>query len=380
MISDAILRAQTDRRLVTLAAEGHNQAFDALARRYRRDLLAHARRVVAADQSEDVVQQGMLNAWSALRSGSQVLDARAWLHQIVHNAGLRALQRPPESELQPEMAMGTDATIDQRRGAREALAALAALPETQRRAIELTALGGHSGREAAQALQISEGALRQLVHRARTALRTGAAAVTPMPVLAWAAGGAGEPTVGRATELFAGAGMAATALKLGAGIALTASLVGGAARVLPDTEPHRTARHAAADTSRAVDSIAQATGTTPSAGAVTLAAQHDAAARAAGAPNASTRHRARPGRDTGRHGGSGEQPSAAERLQNSPVDSLDEHALGSQRAPAEASGSEASLSPQPEVATAAGPVPVATTAAETSDGGSSGSTPGNATP
>jgi hypothetical protein len=67
LLSGVVLRSQSDERLVALARAGHDQAFVAIAQRYRRELIAHARRLVPADRSEDIVQQAMLNAWSALR-------------------------------------------------------------------------------------------------------------------------------------------------------------------------------------------------------------------------------------------------------------------------------------------------------------------------
>ena len=70
LLSRVVLRSQSDERLVTLAREGHDQAFVALAERYRRELLAHARSIVAGDRGEDAVQQAMLSAWSALRGGA----------------------------------------------------------------------------------------------------------------------------------------------------------------------------------------------------------------------------------------------------------------------------------------------------------------------
>jgi len=42
-------------------------------------LIAHARRAAPADHAEDIVQQAMLSAWSALTRRADVLDVRAWL-------------------------------------------------------------------------------------------------------------------------------------------------------------------------------------------------------------------------------------------------------------------------------------------------------------
>jgi len=249
LLRGLILRSQTDEQLVALAREGHDQAFIAIAQRYRRELIAHARRVVPTGSAEDVVQQSMLSAWSALRGQADVLDARGWLHRIVHNAALHVLQGSESHDQLSDAlaaAAGTEGEVERRRDAREALAALAALPEPQRRALELTALGGYSGREAAGALNISEGALRQLVHRARTTLRAGATGLTSMPLLSWAAGGGNQPVAARLTEVCAGAGMAATVTKVCATVAVSATLISGASQVIPARHAHPTRRQGAA--------------------------------------------------------------------------------------------------------------------------------------
>jgi RNA polymerase sigma factor (sigma-70 family) len=237
LLSAVVLRSQTDERLVALARDGHDQAFVAIAHRYRRELVAHARRAAPADHAEDIVQQAMLSAWSALTRRADVLDVRAWLHRIVHHAALRVAQRGHQhDELSDALASGsrTDTMVELRLDARDALTALAGLPDAQRRALELTALGGSSGRDAAAALCVSEGALRKLLHRARAALRSGVAALIPPPLLTWSLGGGGPPVAAHVTELSAGVGLATAAIKVGTTVAVTASIIGGTSQLLPN--------------------------------------------------------------------------------------------------------------------------------------------------
>jgi RNA polymerase sigma factor (sigma-70 family) len=248
-LSGIVLRSQTDERLTALAREGHDQAFAAIAQRYRRELMAHARRVAPAGRAEDVLQQALLSAWSALGRQGDVRDTRAWLHRIVHNTGVRDARRDERHEKLPEGVAGgskTDVTAELRIEARAALAAVAALPDSQRRALELTALGDASGQDAAAALGVSEGSLRQLVHRARVTLRSGLAGLTPTPLLMWAADG-GDGMATRLPELSAGAGLAATAVKVCATAAATASLAGGATQLwTARSEHHQRPGHRAA--------------------------------------------------------------------------------------------------------------------------------------
>ena len=65
---------------------------------------------------------------------------------------------------------------------------------------------------------MSDGALRQLLLRARTTLRAAATALTPYPLMSWLAGGQ-EATAARVAEVAAGAGGAGVALKAGAAVA-----------------------------------------------------------------------------------------------------------------------------------------------------------------
>ena len=97
--------------------------------------------------------------------------------------------------------------LERRQVMRETLTGVAGLPANQREALLRTA-AGHSRAEIAQELDVSEGAVRQLVHRARTALRAAVTVLTPLPFASWAAAmgsDAGAPTAQRIAELAAGA-------------------------------------------------------------------------------------------------------------------------------------------------------------------------------
>jgi len=92
---------------------------------------------------------------------------------------------------------------------RDTLTGLASLPERQREALLRTAVEGRSQEEVARELGLTDGAVRQLVHRARTSLRSAASAVTPLPLATWfASSGADAPVAVRVAELASGAGSA----------------------------------------------------------------------------------------------------------------------------------------------------------------------------
>ena len=86
---------------------------------------------------------------------------------------------------------------------RRTLTGLAALPEAQREALLRTAVEGRSQEQVAAELGLSEGAVRGLVYRARAALRAAATALTPAPLVGWAAAFASSDVPMNAAERIA---------------------------------------------------------------------------------------------------------------------------------------------------------------------------------
>ena len=80
--SIVLLRTQSDARLVSLAREGHERAFEAIVERYRKELLRTCRRVLPEARAEDALQQALLAAWKAIERGDEIRELRPWLHRI----------------------------------------------------------------------------------------------------------------------------------------------------------------------------------------------------------------------------------------------------------------------------------------------------------
>jgi RNA polymerase sigma factor (sigma-70 family) len=312
--SISLLAAQSDQRLVALAREGHERAFEALVHRYRRPLLRYARRMRLSEaHAEDVLQQAFMQSWIALSGGASVNDVRSWLYRIVHNVAVNAM-RGPAGEVHGELTQAVQdraglagvSNLERAISMRDALGDVAALPRMQQQAIFLTAVDGQSHDEVAGVLGISEGALRGLLYRARSTLRSAAAALTPPPLLAWAYAGAGSggPTAERLAELSAGggaAGMAGLLLK-GAVVAVTAGALATGANVL--SVHHRGARAHAAQVH-----AAQAASAVP-AGSFVLASDPRIARGLEGTHGLGARH----GRSgAGRHGRRGSSHEAHRR-------------------------------------------------------------------
>src|SRR3954449_13140866 len=227
--SSVLLRTQSDERLVVLARDGHERAFEAIVERYRGALLRSARRYLPEARAEDALQQAYIAAWSALQRGDDVRDLRAWLYRIVHNTALNQLRVSGYDYAELDDALrGTDAPqeeMERRAVVRQTLSGLAGLPERQREALLQVAVEGRSQDEVARELGVSEGAVRQLVHRARLSLRSAATAVMPMPVASWAAsGGGGAAPV---AELAAASGASALLAKAGAVAVVATTAVAG---------------------------------------------------------------------------------------------------------------------------------------------------------
>ena len=246
-ISIRLLAVQSDQRLVELARQGHERAFEVLVERYRHPLLSYGRRLLGSDaRAEDVLQQSLLAAWLALERGAEVRDPRPWLYRIVHNAALNAMRAgdrdqrrllaaaPDRHTLEPDLGRGI--------AVRETLAEVAALPALQREAILLTAVGGDSHEQVASALGISHGAVRGLLYRARATLRDAAAAVIPQPLINWAAGGAGKatPLAERVAELSsAGGGLGVSGLLLkGAALSISVGALAAGGAIVPGHHHH----------------------------------------------------------------------------------------------------------------------------------------------
>ncbi len=254
-IPTRLLATQSDERLLALVREGHERAFEALVNRYRRPLLSYCRRLLPEARTEDVVQLALLKTWIAVREGAEVRDLKAWLYRVVHNTAANAVRdaaHDGEPLADPADRLGSSAAgesgLDLGLTTREALAEVAALPTLQREVIVRTAVAGHSHEQVASDLGITHGAVRGLLYRARTTLRTAVTALTPPPLLSWIAGRAdqGGPAPERVAELAGGGatvGFGGLLLKGGVAALTAGTVLTGAAVVHLSGSTHHRERH-----------------------------------------------------------------------------------------------------------------------------------------
>ncbi|HEV7462287.1 MAG TPA: RNA polymerase sigma factor, partial [Solirubrobacteraceae bacterium] len=247
LASTRVLRRQSDERLVALARAGHARAVEVIFARYHAPLLRHCRRLLGPSRAEDAVQQTFLKAYRGICEGDSELELRAWLYRIAQNVShdllrQRVVLAEPSEEARDAGASAADAH-DQRERFGALVAAMKRLPWRQRRAIVGRELEGRSHADLASELGVTDGAVRQLIHRARSTLRGAASAVIPGAIGRWWPLPAPTPSTAssmRASEAIAGAGGTVGAVKIGATLAATGAIVAGG--IAPPLAPDAPAR------------------------------------------------------------------------------------------------------------------------------------------
>lgn len=236
------LRIQGDARLAELAGLGSEAAFEAIVHRYRRALLAHCAQVVGDSDADEAVQEALLKAHRALAGGTPVHSLGPWLHAIAHNSALAVLAGRRAGAEYREDDLAGDATPEQvHRERLDALVgAMLSLPARQRQALVMRELEGRSYDEIATRLGASNGAVRQLLSRARTSIRERLGALIPVDlVLRWTTITASSGS-SRAWTL---AGSGALAAKLSGAVLMSAAPV-VAVTPVPGVGPAPARQHA----------------------------------------------------------------------------------------------------------------------------------------
>jgi RNA polymerase sigma factor (sigma-70 family) len=225
------LRCQPDARLVLLAREGNDSAFEEIVRRYRAPLVAFAGAIVPTHRAEDVVQEVLAKAHAALPGTDGLLKLKPWLYTIVRNRALNDLRDERAHEQLHENIDGVPQPPEiaaRREELGHLVARVKALPEAQREALVQRELEGRSHEEIATAIGATPGAVRALIFRARTTLRNGVGVLIPIPVLRALLSGSLQTDAGGAGLGAAGltAGGGGIALKAGGALAVGALAVG----------------------------------------------------------------------------------------------------------------------------------------------------------
>jgi RNA polymerase sigma factor (sigma-70 family) len=247
-----LLAPLTDEELADLIAQGHEEAFEALVARHRRVLVNHCSQLVGRADAEEAVQETLLRAYLSLSRGQSVQRVGAWLRTIAHNTALNLLRsrgaRPVAGEHEPT-DVATD-PFERREHLRLLLEALGSLPKRQREALVMRELEGRSYAEIESRLRTSNGAVRQLLNRARARIRTRLSTLAGFePAFRWIVGN-GRPG-SSALRLGALGGGCAVTVKLCAGALLPIAL-GPGHLTRPEAPPPAPYGHAHAANAHAV--------------------------------------------------------------------------------------------------------------------------------
>jgi len=183
---DLALRRLThfsDEALVALVARGDESALGELYDRVGRVAYGIAYRVVRDDRlAEDAVQEGFLTAWrSAAAFRADRAKASTWIVTLVHRRAVDIVRREERRRAEPLESESRPDPVDQTGSAEDAAwlgferdrvqAALRALPDTQREAIELAYYGGYSQSELAERLGVPLGTIKSRMFAGLARLR-----------------------------------------------------------------------------------------------------------------------------------------------------------------------------------------------------------------
>jgi len=190
---DSALDPEVDAEAALLAGlrAGSDDAYEALVRANSSRLLTVARRILGNDEdARDTLQEAFISAFKALPRFAGQARLSTWLHRIVVNTALmklRSRKRKPEESIDAllpgykddghqaiepvEWADGADVALERAETRAFVRAQIDNLPDNYRTVLLLRDIEEMSTPEAADALGITENAVKIRLHRARQALR-----------------------------------------------------------------------------------------------------------------------------------------------------------------------------------------------------------------
>ena len=176
-----------DVRLMRLVAQGDTRAFEELIERHQALVAGTAARMLGSNSDvEDIAQQVFIRVWKSARRYVPRAKFTTWLLKITRNLvfnELRRAKRRAQVPLQPEPGAeeiplkdetnpAPDASLLEEELQRAIEEAIMQLPESQRMALVLRRYEQLSYEEIAEVLDLSVPAVKSVLFRARTELRS----------------------------------------------------------------------------------------------------------------------------------------------------------------------------------------------------------------
>jgi RNA polymerase sigma factor (sigma-70 family) len=179
----ALLRLQSDERLIAMTRRGQHAAFEVLFSRYQSRLLAFCRHMLSSrEDAEDVLQEVFTAAFNAVLADERAINVRPWLYRIARNRSLNHLRRASAIGVDSmdvhyaDNGLSTGERVLKRESFRQLLGDVKELPETQRTALLLREIDALSYEQIADAMETTVPSVKSLLVRARISLAEAAEA------------------------------------------------------------------------------------------------------------------------------------------------------------------------------------------------------------
>ena len=173
----ALLRLQSDERLVAFVRRGNPGAFELLVKRYESRLHSFCRHLLGSrEDAEDVMQEVLAAAFNAMVADERPINVRPWLYRIARNRSLNHLRRIQAVGVDSmdvhfsDNGASTADKVHDREEFRLLVGDIHELPETQKTALVLREMDAMSYEQIAEAMETTVASVKSLLVRARVSL------------------------------------------------------------------------------------------------------------------------------------------------------------------------------------------------------------------